>query len=85
MKKKDEPILIGLNNIGATCYMNASLQCFSNTKKLSEYFLNHYINKKPKKFEHMANIAFPLSFQQNAGATVGDTDGIWSPAIGVDL
>ena len=48
-------------------------------------FLNHYINKKPKKFEHMANIAFPLSFQQNAGATVGDTDGIWSPAIGVDL
>ena len=56
-------------------------------------FLNNYVNKKPKKFEHMAAIDFPLSFQQNSGATVGDTDGqftqtgqpIWSPAIGEDL
>ena len=35
-------ILRGLNNIGATCYMNATLQCLSNTKKLTEYFLNNY-------------------------------------------
>ena len=32
----------GLDNIGATCYMNATLQCLSNTKKLSAYFLNNY-------------------------------------------
>ena len=31
---------IGLNNIGATCYMNATLQCLSHTLKLSNYFLN---------------------------------------------
>ena len=37
-----QPILIGLNNIGATCYMNATLQCLSNTKKLTEYFLKVY-------------------------------------------
>ena len=37
-----KPILIGLNNIGATCYMNATLQCLSNTNKLTEYFLNIY-------------------------------------------
>jgi ubiquitin C-terminal hydrolase len=36
---------IGLNNIGATCYMNASLQCFSQTKDLTKYFLND--NNKP--------------------------------------
>ena len=52
-------------------------------------FLDNYINKKPKKYEHMANIRFPLSFQQNAGATVGDTyngeGDIWSPSIGEDL
>ena len=41
-KKDKKPILIGLNNIGATCYMNATLQCFSNTNKLTEYFLNEY-------------------------------------------
>ena len=34
-----EPTLVGLNNIGATCYMNATLQCLSNTTKLREYFL----------------------------------------------
>ena len=34
-----EPTLIGLNNIGATCFMNAILQCFSQTKGLTDYFL----------------------------------------------
>lgn len=56
-------------------------------------FLNNYVNKKPKKYEHMAAIDFPLSFQQNFGATVGDTDDqtdtkgniIWSPSIGEDI
>ena len=32
--------LIGLNNIGATCFMNATLQCLSQTKSLTNYFLN---------------------------------------------
>jgi len=36
--------MIGLENIGQTCYMNASLQCFSNTDELINYFLNP--NKK---------------------------------------
>ena len=36
--------LVGLENVGATCYMNASLQCFSNIKNLRNYFLNN----KPK-------------------------------------
>lgn len=52
-------------------------------------FLNNYINKKPQKYAHMTNVKFPLSFQQNYGATVGDTfsspGDIWSPSIGEDL
>ena len=46
IKKSKEPILIGLNDIGATCYMNATLQCLSNTKKLTDYFLKNYIVKQ---------------------------------------
>jgi len=39
---KNIPILVGLNNIGATCYMNATLQCLSNTDELTKYFLNKF-------------------------------------------
>ena len=31
----------GLDNIGATCYMNATLQCFYHCKKLTKYFLDN--------------------------------------------
>jgi len=34
------PTKIGLANIGSACYMNATLQCFSQTAPLTEYFLN---------------------------------------------
>ena len=37
---------IGLNNIGATCYMNATLQCLSHTKDLTNYFLSSKGQKK---------------------------------------
>ena len=31
---------MGLGNIGATCYMNATLQCFYHVKMLSEFLIN---------------------------------------------
>ena len=34
------PRLIGLENIGATCYMNATLQCMVNIKEFTNYLLN---------------------------------------------
>jgi len=38
-QKKASPGIIGLQNIGATCYMNATIQCFSNIKDLRHYLL----------------------------------------------
>ena len=37
---KIKPTLVGLQNIGATCFMNATLQCLSQTERLTKYFLD---------------------------------------------
>ena len=48
-------IKIGLENIGATCYMNATLQCLSNTKSLNNYFLEKYIYNKNAENKRLSN------------------------------
>ena len=38
--------LIGLENVGATCYMNATLQCFININSLTQYLLTESVYKQ---------------------------------------
>ena len=42
LKNKNNISPKGLNNIGATCYMNATLQCLFYTSELTNYFLNQF-------------------------------------------
>ncbi|PCH44360.1 cysteine proteinase [Wolfiporia cocos MD-104 SS10] len=35
-----EPGIVGLGNMGNTCFMNSALQCLAHTKELTDYFLS---------------------------------------------
>ena len=67
-KKPPEPIslynkppLIGLNNIGSTCYKNSVLQCLSQTTDLTNYFLKE--NNKDKIINNNYSKKFPRNLQ----------------------
>ena len=49
------PNEVGLQNIGATCYMNATLQALSNTDALTEYFLTKYHFDPSNNSKRMSN------------------------------
>ena len=64
--------LVGLTNIGATCYMNATLQCFSNIPRLREHLLhkniynNLYLNKSNKILSYsLAEVLYNLWLNPN--------------------
>ena len=54
------PTTIGLDNIGAQCYMNATLQSLSNTLPLTNYFLNKYKYNQNDKTKIMSNEFFTV-------------------------
>ena len=39
---------LGLDNVGATCYMNATLQCLAHIKRITEHIINYREDKKLK-------------------------------------
>jgi len=61
----DVPPLIGLQNIGATCYMNATLQCFCHISKLINYFkYNHNVINLVKSNKYNLTSSFKLLIEK---------------------
>ena len=56
--------LIGLKNVGATCYMNATLQCLSQIYPLADYFINNQqVNNIIAKFKYKNELCLTESFK----------------------
>ena len=59
--REEIPGVIGLTNVGATCYMNSTLQCFSNLERLRKYLLGEEIYKDLEKNKQNKKISFALA------------------------
>ena len=69
VQEYQKPPLVGLQNVGATCFMNSTLQCLSQTKELTNYFLkkknlknimNNNIQKKNPDEYQLAPVYYEL-------------------------
>ena len=59
-----KPQKIGLQNVGATCYMNATLQCFCQIEDLVNYFkYKPYINEVISKYKKKGELCLTTSFK----------------------
>ena len=63
--------VVGLYNMGNTCYLNASIQCLSHTPIFREYFTS-------RAYFHDINITNPLGYQGKLAQVCGTLiDAIW--------
>lgn len=56
---------VGLKNLGNTCYMNSGLQCLSNTKEMTEFFMKD-------DFKNHINYSNPLGTKGNLACTYAE-------------
>ena len=61
IEKLSTPGIIGLENIGATCYMNATLQCFSNIVRLRSFLIDEEVHQHLKSNKNEKQLSFALS------------------------
>ncbi|WRT69987.1 uncharacterized protein IL334_006980 [Kwoniella shivajii] len=66
--------LVGLQNLGNTCFMNSAVQCLSNTQELSEYFLSGVYTEE-------LNRDNPLGMHGKIAEAFGEVvENLWGPS-----
>jgi len=71
-EKKQSTGVVGLQNLGNTCYMNSALQCLSHTQLLRDYFLS-------RDYEYDVNLTSKFGMAGHLAVSFSDLmDDLWT-------
>ena len=75
----NNPRFIGLENVGATCYMNATLQCFINIDSITRYLLTKEIYEKIESNSSSFGLSRAYCHLLNKVCLGDNVDGCYAP------